>query len=49
MKCERCNGDGCIEKNIPGNEGVPEFDCLIVCPECDGTGIIPDMDIEELE
>ena len=39
-KCETCNGEGEIEKNIHrGDEGMQiEMDVMITCPDCDGTG-----------
>lgn len=37
--CERCNGEGVIEKNFPATETRLEFDAPVECPECDGTGV----------
>jgi len=39
-KCEHCNGDGEIEKNIlRGDEGMQiEMDVMVTCQECEGTG-----------
>lgn len=47
--CERCKGEGTVEKNIPGNEGVPEQDVMIVCPDCGGSGEEEDIDDGEYD
>lgn len=49
MKCERCNGDGEIEINThQGEEGMKiEMDIMVVCPDCDGKGIVPDEENDE--
>lgn len=36
--CEFCEGTGEVYRNIPGNEGEPEYDIEGECPECKGTG-----------
>lgn len=47
MKCERCKGDGIVEKHIPGYEGVPEKDIMVVCPDCEGSGEQEDFEDDD--
>lgn len=34
--CEVCEGDGAIPEN-----GIPQHDAFIECPECEGSGVCP--------
>ncbi len=41
--CTNCEGSGEVEKNIwRGEEGMQiEMDVMVVCSECDGSGVEP--------
>lgn len=42
--CPQCHGEGSVERNIPGNEGVPEHDIMVVCNSCEGKGIVEEVE-----
>ena len=46
--CDQCFGTGEVEKNIwRGEEGMQiEMDVMVVCSQCNGTGLLPITDAE---